>query len=105
MSANPNENEKKKDDVIDDIVEKEKKELELEYLRSIIEEHKESRKPSLFRRFGYGALGALGGGLFGIALAVIATSLNPNAPAYVSALPELFALGGGAIGFALGEKA
>ena len=102
MSANPNEDKK---DVLDNIYEKERKELELEYLRSVVEEHKEKRKPSLFRRFGFGALGALGGGLFGIALAVIATSLNPNAPAYVTALPEMFAIGGGAIGFALGEKA
>ena len=102
MSANPNEDKK---DVLDNIYEKERKELELEYLRSLIEEHKEKRKPSLFRRLGFGALGALGGGLFGIALAVIATSLNPNAPAYVTALPEMFAIGGGAIGFALGDKA
>jgi hypothetical protein len=102
MSANPNDNKK---DVLDNIYEKEMKELELEYLRSVVEEHRERRKPSLFRRFAFGALGALGGGLFGIALAVIATSLNPNAPAYVTALPEMFAIGGGAIGFALGERA
>jgi len=101
MSANPND----KKDVLDNIYEKEMKELELEYLRSVVEEHKEKRKPSLFRRFAFGALGALGGGLFGIALAVMATSFNPNAPAYVTALPEIFTLGGGAIGFTLGEKA
>jgi len=102
MSANPNDNKK---DVLDDIYEKELKQLELEYLRSAVEEHRERRKPSLFRRFAFGTLGALAGGLFGIALAVIATSLNPNAPAYVTALPEMFAMGGGAIGFALGERA
>ncbi|ADF27752.1 hypothetical protein STIV2_A103 [Sulfolobus turreted icosahedral virus 2] len=103
MSANPNEDKK---DTLDNIYEKEVKQLELEYLRSVVEEHKERRKPSFFRRLGFGALGALGGGLFGIALAVIATSLNPNnAPAYVTALPEMFAIGGGTVGFALGDKA
>ena len=90
---------------MDNVYEKELKELEIEYLRALVEDHKERRKPSLFRRFAFGALGALGGGLFGIALAVIATALNPNAPAYVSALPEMFAIGGGAIGFALGDRA
>jgi len=90
---------------LDNVYEKELKELEIEYLRALVEDHKERRKPSLFRRFAFGALGALGGGLFGIALAVIATALNPNAPAYVSALPEMFAIGGGAIGFALGDRA
>jgi hypothetical protein len=102
MSANPN-NDKK--ELLDNIYERELKELEIEYLRAIVEDHKERRKPSLFRRFAYGALGALGGGLFGIALAVIATALNPNAPAYVTALPEMFAIGGGAVGFALGDRA
>ncbi|MCG2868121.1 MAG: hypothetical protein L7G90_01890 [Candidatus Nanopusillus sp.] len=100
MSANP-----EKKDVVDAINERELKELELEYLRALVEDYKERRKPSLFKRFAYAALGALGGGLFGIALAVIATSLNSSAPAYISALPEMFAIGGGAIGFALGERA
>ncbi len=102
MSANPN-NDKK--DLLDNVYEREIKDLELEYLRALVEDHKERRKPSLFRRFAFGALGALGGGLFGIALAIIATALNPNAPAYVTALPEIFAVGGGAIGFALGDRA
>ena len=90
---------------MDNVYERELRELEIEYLRALVEDHKERRKPSLFRRFAYGALGALGGGLFGIALAVIATALNPNAPAYITALPEMFAVGGGAIGFALGDRA
>ncbi len=102
MSANPN-NDKK--DLLDNVYEREIKDLELEYLRALVEDHKERRKPSLFRRFAFGALGALGGGLFGIALAIIATALNPNAPAYVTALPEIFAVGGGTIGFALGDRA
>jgi hypothetical protein len=101
MSANPND----KKDLLDNIYERELRDLEIEYLRALVEDHKERRKPSLFRRFAYGALGALGGGLFGIALAVIATALNPNAPAYVTALPEMFAIGGGAVGFALGDRA
>jgi hypothetical protein len=101
MSANPND----KKDVLDSVYEREIKDLELEYLRALVEDHKERRKPSLFRRFAFGALGALGGGLFGVALAIIATALNPNAPAYVSALPEMFAVGGGAVGFALGDRA
>jgi hypothetical protein len=103
MSSNPNNPNEK--DVVDNIYERELKDLELEYIRALIEEHKERRKPSLFRRFAFGALGALGGGLFGIALAILATALNPNAPGYVSALPEIFALGGGTIGFALGDRA
>jgi hypothetical protein len=104
MSANPNPNNDKKD-LLDNIYDRELKELEIEYLRALVEDHKERRKPSLFRRFAFGALGALGGGLFGIALAIIATALDPNAPGYVQTLPEMFAVGGGAIGFALGERA
>jgi hypothetical protein len=102
MSANPN-NDKK--ELLENLYERELKELEIEYLRALVEDHKEKRKPSLFRRFAYGALGALGGGLFGIALAIIATALNSNAPTYVSALPEVFAIGGGTVGFALGDRA
>ncbi|ARM37812.1 hypothetical protein [Sulfolobus polyhedral virus 1] len=102
MSQQPNNEDKKQ--IINNITDNEIKALELEYYRSLIQEHKENRQPSFLRRLAYAGLYALGGGLFGIALNVIASSFSATPPAYVSTLPIVFALGGAVIGFGQGHR-
>ena len=93
---------KKAKEAIAETYETELQHLLVEYHRTLLDDLRERRKPSIMRRLGYAIIAGLGGALVGIFLQVILVAFSPanNTPGYTPFLP----IGSAGVGFAYADR-